>query len=73
MAEEVHGVEAELKGAWTWPQLSQRPAVLRCSSDRARGLSQNVAPGPMGVGRGEAGRGQRGLLVPLGPWQKRVR
>lgn len=50
MAGEVHSVKAELKGAWTWPQLSWRPALLRCSSDRARGLSQNVAPGPTGVG-----------------------
>lgn len=50
MAREVHSVEAKLKGAWTWPQLSWRPALLRCSSDRAHGLSQNVASGPMGVG-----------------------
>lgn len=67
MAREVRSVKAELKGAWTCPQLSWRPVLLPCSSDRFYGLIQNVLLVPWGGG-GAGARLVRAREAYWGPW-----
>lgn len=67
MAREVRSVKAELKGAWTCPQLSWRPVLLPCSSDRFYGLIQNVLLVPWGGGAlGQGWSGPERLIGALG-------